>query len=107
MGKQARRRPECLAEKLVKIRTALGLSQGALIKQLGLEEELTQNTLTHYELGNREPSLMTLLAYARVAGIHMEALVDDDLELPNKLPGDVQHETIKRKYASRTRTKKR
>lgn len=98
MGRKARRRPGRLGEKLVIIRMALGLSQNEMIKRLGLEEELVQNTLTHYELGNREPSLMTLLEYARVAGIHMEALVDDEIDLPDKLPGNVKYETIKRKY---------
>jgi hypothetical protein len=43
----------------------------------------------------------------RVAGIHMEALVDDDLLLPDKLPANVSHESIKRQYASRPRAKKR
>jgi transcriptional regulator with XRE-family HTH domain len=105
MGRKARQRPERLGEKLVIIRTALGLSQNEMIKRLGLEEELVQNTLTHYELGNREPSLMTLLEYARVAGVHMEALVDDEIDLPDKLPGNVKYETIKRLYNSRKRKK--
>jgi hypothetical protein len=29
---------------------------------------------------------MTLLQYARVAGVHMEDIVDDNLDLPEKLP---------------------
>jgi predicted RNase H-like HicB family nuclease/transcriptional regulator with XRE-family HTH domain len=107
MGKRARQKPERLAEKLVKIRTALGLSQNAMIRHLGFEENVTQNILTNYELGSREPTLLMLLAYARAAGVHMEALVDDNLDLPDKLPANVSHESIKRQYASRSRAKKR
>jgi transcriptional regulator with XRE-family HTH domain len=106
MGSRARRKPKRLAGKLVRIRTALSLSQNEMIKRLGLEEELTQNTLANYELGSREPSLLTLLEYSRAAGVHMEALVDDDLDLPDKLPGTTQHEAIKRQYASRRKPRR-
>lgn len=106
MGTKARRKPERLAEKLIMIRTALGLSQNEMIKRLGIEEEVAQNTLSSYELGNREPPLMVVLQYARVAGVHMEALVDDRLNLPEKLPGGVNHEVITRSYIPRTRGKK-
>jgi hypothetical protein len=45
--------------------------------------------ISEFELGKREPSLLTLLAYARVAGIHLEDLVDDNIALPPELPGRV------------------
>jgi len=45
--------------------------------------------ISEFELGKREPSLLTLLAYGRVAGIHLEDLVDDDVALPAELPGRV------------------
>jgi hypothetical protein len=45
--------------------------------------------VSEFELGKRDPSLLTLLAYARVAGVHLEVLVDDDIALPNDLPGNV------------------
>jgi transcriptional regulator with XRE-family HTH domain len=64
MGKKARQKPERLAEKLVKIRTALGLSQNSMIRHLGFAETVTQNVFTNYELGNREPTLLVLLQYA-------------------------------------------
>jgi hypothetical protein len=38
---------------------------------------------------------MTLLAYARAASVHLEDLVDDELELPRKLPGNVNYRGIK------------
>ena len=46
-----------------------GLSQNGMIRRLGLEEELTQSRVSGYELGTREPSLLTLLRYAKTAGV--------------------------------------
>jgi transcriptional regulator with XRE-family HTH domain len=89
MGERARQKPARLAEKLVQIRTALGLSQNELIRRLGVD--LTQNRISDYELGKGEPPLALLLKYARVAGVCLERLVDDDLDLPAKLPGKSQH----------------
>ncbi|HEX8142889.1 MAG TPA: helix-turn-helix transcriptional regulator [Pyrinomonadaceae bacterium] len=99
MGVKARQKPRRLAEKLLQIRTTLGLSQNEMIRLLDVE--LTQNRISEYELGNGEPSLLVLLQYARVTGVHMEALVDDELDLPEKLPASTNHEEIKRKYTSR------
>ena len=93
-----RPKPKRLAEKLRQIRLALGLSQSEIHRRLNAEDLITYNQISGYESGNREPPLMILLEYARVAGVHMEALVDDDLKLPDKLPGDVRHEAIRRKY---------
>lgn len=102
----ARPRPSRLAEKLQQIRIALGLSQPEMLKRLGLEESMQYARISEYETGMREPTLMTLLQYARAAGVHMEALVDDDLALPDRLPGDVKHEDIRRKYTPRRKAKR-
>ena len=85
MGRM-RPKPERLAEKLRQVRLALGLSQTEMLKRLGLEEEMQYARISEYETGQREPSLLTLLAYSRVAGVHMEVLADDALDLPDKLP---------------------
>lgn len=82
MGRYHRQKPARLAEKLLHIRTALGLSQNEMIRQLGLEDEITQSRISGYELGTREPSLPTLLRYARVAGVSTDFLIDDDVDLP-------------------------
>jgi transcriptional regulator with XRE-family HTH domain len=84
MGVKARQKPTRLADKLLQIRLALGLSQNEMIRRLGAE--LTQNRISEYELGKGEPSLLVLLQYARVAGVHMEDIVDDEIDLPAKLP---------------------
>ena len=85
MGKRARQKPERLAEKLAQIRKALGLSQSEILKRLGVEDQIDYTAISKYELGRNEPSLIILLRYARVAGVHMEDLVDDELDLPTKL----------------------
>lgn len=85
MGKASRQKPERLGEKLVQIREALGLSQNEMLGHLGLTGEISRNNLSVYESGKREPSLLVLLRYARAAGIPMETLVDDQLDLPKKL----------------------
>jgi transcriptional regulator with XRE-family HTH domain len=82
----ARPKPERLAEKLRDIRLALGLSQTEMLRRLGLEEEMHYGRISEYEKGIREPSLLTLLAYSRVAGVHMEVLADDEMDLPARLP---------------------
>lgn len=89
----ARPKPQRLAEKLRQIRLALGLSQTEMLRRLGLEEEMKYARISEYEQGVREPSLLTLLAYSRVAGIHLEVLADDAVDLPEKLPGGVRHRT--------------
>ena len=80
-----RPKPKRLAEKLRQIRLALGLSQTEMLKRLGLEEDMKYARISEYETGQREPSLLTLLEYSRVAGIHMEVLADDDVDLPARL----------------------
>ena len=99
----ARPRPKRLAEKLKQIRFALGLSQPEMHRRLGVEEEFPYTRISDYELDKNEPYLTTVLAYARVAGVHMEDLVDDELDLPAKLPGTVKHQGLKRKPPSRKR----
>lgn len=105
MGKRARLKPKRLAEKLVHIRNALGLSQSEMHRRLGLEELIDPKRISDYELGNSEPPLPVILQYSRAAGVHMEALADDELDLPDELPGTIRHDTIKRQYASRRKAK--
>lgn len=88
----ARPKPERLAEKLLQIRLALGLSQSEMWKRLGLEESVTYDRISKYETGRNEPPLPTLLQYARLANVYMEALVDDDLDLPARLPSPTKTE---------------
>ena len=87
----ARRRPRRLAEKLRQIRNTLGLSQAELHKRLGVEKDTAYTRISDYELDKNEPSLIVLLEYARIAGVHLEEIVDDLMELPARLPGTVKY----------------
>ena len=89
MGRRARMKPARLAEKLFKIRTSLGLSQSEMLRRLAFEELIDYRRISEFELGEAEPPLPVLLQYARVAGVHIEDLVDDEFDLPVKLPGNV------------------
>jgi len=53
--------------------------------------DLHPGRISEYEQDKREPSLAVLLAYARLAGVHLEDIVNDNVPLPAKIPGDVQH----------------
>lgn len=84
MKQAARMKPMRLADKLRRIRTELGLSQNEMLARLGFGEHLFRSNISQYELGTREPPLVVLLAYARVAGVSTDVLIDDELDLPRK-----------------------
>ncbi|HEX8129030.1 MAG TPA: helix-turn-helix transcriptional regulator [Pyrinomonadaceae bacterium] len=102
----ARPKPDRLAEKLRQIRLALGLSQQAMLRHLGLDEEMKYARISEYEIGLREPSLMTLLKYARAANVMADVLIDDELDLPEQLPSPTKHEGVRRKSSSRGKSKR-
>jgi transcriptional regulator with XRE-family HTH domain len=91
MGRSPRPKPTRLPEKLLQIRTALGLSQNEILVRLGLGEKLYRTAVSGYELGTSEPPLPVILQYARLAGICTDVLLDDDLDLPAKLPAKAKH----------------
>jgi transcriptional regulator with XRE-family HTH domain len=91
MGRYPRRKQKRLAEKLLQIRVALGLSQNEILRRLGAEDELYRTNISNYELGEREPPLFVLLAYARLAGVCLDVLIDDELDLPSRLPAKPKH----------------
>ena len=95
MGKTPRPKPARLSEKLLQIRIALGLSQNGMLRQLGLAEESFRSSISGYELGTREPPLPILLSYARVAGVYVDVLIDDGLDLPAKMPSFRKHAGVK------------
>jgi len=86
VGGKGRMKQERLAEKLKQIRLALGLSQTEMLYRLGAEDLITYHQISRYETGTREPPLRILLQYARVANVSTDVLIDDELDLPEKLP---------------------
>jgi transcriptional regulator with XRE-family HTH domain len=101
MGTRARRRPRRLAEKLLKVRNAFGDSQNGLIRRLGLSDELTQSDLSAFERGTREPPLDVLLRYSELARVWVNALIDDAVDLPEKIPGDKMQGGVRRMIPNR------
>ena len=75
-----------LGRKLRSIRLSLGLSQNGILRRLDLDDELTQAEWSAYERGVRIPSLPVLLMIADLAGVWMDVLVNDDLDLPEVIP---------------------
>ena len=102
MGRAPTYKPARLGEKIIQIRRELGLSQNGLLRRLGLTEVLFQGDISAYELGNRVPDLRTLLLLANLAGIFVDVLIDDALDLPNKLPARPKSEGIRRKRKPRS-----
>jgi transcriptional regulator with XRE-family HTH domain len=86
MGKKARPTPARLAEKLLQIRNALGLSQSEMFRRLRVEDLISYKQISKYELGITEPPLPVILQYARVTNVSTDVLIDDRLDLPAKLP---------------------
>ena len=74
-----RRRPKRLAEKLRQIREALGVSQRGMVERLGVE--MPFQNISKYERDRSIPPIEIVLAYARAAGVQVEQIVDDDLDL--------------------------
>jgi transcriptional regulator with XRE-family HTH domain len=109
MGSLTRKTPQRLPEKLRDIRLKLGLSQNEMIRLMGLEDELTREQISSFELGRRQPNLITLWAYANAANLYVDALILDSADLPDILPSSVKSEGIHRrvkhgKFSGRGRT---
>jgi transcriptional regulator with XRE-family HTH domain len=101
-----RRTPSELSKKLSRIRDALGGSQGEMVAKLGFTGKLIRERISEFELGKREPPYDVLLAYGRIAGVYVDVLIDDDLDLPNKLPASPKSPGIPRPPAPKRRTPK-
>lgn len=83
MGSAKQERPERLAQKLKDIRLALGFSQDEMARALETHGvKMLRGYVGAYETDARVPSLLVTLAYARIANISMEILVDDKVDLP-------------------------
>jgi len=81
MGSSKREKPKYLPKKLRKLRLdVLKMSQTEMCKALDLKVDYS--AVSGYERGAREPSLIVILKYARLAGCTMEDLVDDKIKWP-------------------------
>jgi hypothetical protein len=71
-----------------------------MLRRLDAADRVAAARISEYESGVREPSLWMLLAYGRVARVHVEALIDDEAALPDSLPGTFNFNRVKRKLAA-------
>lgn len=88
MSSSKAEQPKRLAEKLKQLRLQMELKQEemfqSLKKELKGKAKIHYGYITRYESGSRVPSLLVLLAYSRVAGISLETLIDDEIDLPKQ-----------------------
>jgi len=102
MGRSRRPRPARLAAKLLQIRTRLGLTQEQMLERLNYKRSpLYASQISDFEQGKREPPLLVLLQYARVAGVPVEVLVDDEIDVPAQLHGEQGYEWVLKRVRSR------
>ncbi len=80
MGRSRRNKPMKLTQKLLAIRKRLNMSQTEMARALQLK--VHYSAVSNFELGTREPDLIVVLRYSRLAGVPMETIVDDELNLP-------------------------
>src|SRR5690349_15546275 len=92
MGRSRRPQPAKLPSKLKEIRIKLNLSQQQMAAQLSSKQmHVRPGHISDYELGKREPPLEVLLTYSRMVGIYLDALADDSVELPERLPASARY----------------
>ena len=106
MGRASREKPVRLGEKLLEIRTKLGLSQDGMLRALGLNERYGRHYVSGFERGEREPPLTVLLGYSQVARVWINVLVDDNVNLPENLPASQMHSGIMQVHTSISRRRK-
>lgn len=101
MGSARRPQPKYLPAKLLKIRQQLGLTQEQMADRLGhIKPSPQPGQISRFEQGKREPSLLLLLEYARLAGVSVDVLIDDELDLPRKLLASAKGGGLRRKRSS-------
>lgn len=105
MGRSSHPQPERLGEKLRQIRAVLDLTLEQLIERLEYKDSPVYPTnISGMERGEREPPLLLLLAYARLAGISTDLLIDDKLDLPDRFA--INSKVILRKRPSKYKSAK-
>jgi transcriptional regulator with XRE-family HTH domain len=74
--------PKKLGKKMRQIREGLGMSQREIVKALNYKDApLRGSQISQYESGQREPTMMLVLAYGRLAKVSVESLIDDKMKL--------------------------
>ena len=83
MGRAKRAMPKLLGKKLHRIRENMDLTLEGMIEQLDCPDiPLYPASISMYESGKREPPLLVLLRYAKLAKTTIDILADDEIEYP-------------------------
>ena len=80
MARYKRKSPKKLAGKLREIRLRMEMTQQEIADRLGTDA----SSISRFERGIREPSLLEILAYSRMSGVGVELLIDDKMSLAKK-----------------------
>ena len=80
MARYRRKSPKKLGGKLRELRLRLEMTQEELAKHLGTDS----GSISRFEHGKRDPSLLEILAYSRLSGVGVEVLLDDKVNLSKK-----------------------
>lgn len=94
MGRGRRNLPAQMPRKLETIRTQLGFNLEEMIIAINKkilaggysDVKIFRSHILEFEKGSREPQLPVLLAYAQIANIYVDTLVNDNLKLPKTIP---------------------
>ncbi len=73
--------PTKLGKKLKSIRENLNFTLDEMAEALGRDDQGRRSRVHEWETGKRRPDLASLLAYARLAGVSTDVLIDDESEL--------------------------
>ena len=53
-----------------------------MVKRLEAKDVINRTHIANFERGEREPTLLILLKYARSVNISVDVLIDDEVDLP-------------------------
>ena len=73
--------PQRLGVKLRAIRLHKGYTLEQMAEAVGKTGASRRTRVHEWEKGTRQPDLACLLAYARLAGVSTDALIDDEVDL--------------------------
>jgi transcriptional regulator with XRE-family HTH domain len=108
MGSARRAIPKRLPAKLRYIRETLDLSQDGMVDMIrdrGVPGQMDRSYVSGWESGDREPTLEVLLRYSEIAGVWLNSILDDNVDLPSHLPCQWMSEGIRRRAGEPSRHK--